>query len=188
MTALLVLLVLPILEIVTAIAVAQAIGFLPTVALIVGLSVLGFVLIRSEGLSVWRKVNTELVAGRQPTDSLLDGLMVVAGGTLLIVPGFVTAVPGLLLLFPPTRSLLRPVVMRWIERRAARSGAFVTASFGTTGTGFGSGFGSFGRGGSYGTVRGRTVDADSHLADSSVAYAEVIDVEVDGPRELDPPR
>ncbi|UDY34394.1 FxsA family protein [Dermatobacter hominis] len=189
MVALFLFLVLPVLELWTAILVAQWIGVLPTLLLLVGFSVLGFVLIRSEGLSVWRKANAELAAGRQPTDSLLDGLMVVVGGVLLIVPGFLTAVPGLLLLFPPTRALLRPVVARWIERRAARSAAFVTASFG------GAPLGSFGgsapgAGPSRRSWRGRVVDAESHEAPDSTgaSYAEVIDVEVDGSRELDPPR
>jgi len=106
---LLVLLLLPILEIGAAILVAQAIGLLPTLLLLVGLSVLGVVLIRAEGPQTWRRANAELAAGRAPTDTLLDGLMVLVGGVLLIVPGFLTAVPGLLLLFPPTRALLRPV-------------------------------------------------------------------------------
>ena len=185
MIVLLVLVVMPILEIVTAVAVAQWIGILPTLALLLGLSLLGFVLIRSEGLGVWRKANAEMAAGRQPTDTLLDGLMVVVGGSLLILPGFLTAIPGLLLLFPPTRALLRPAVSRWIERRAARSAAFVTASFGGAGASFG---GSFPSGASFGRMRGRVVDADGREAESSVAYAEVIDVEVDAPRELDPPR
>ena len=186
MVALLLFLVLPVLEIWAAILVAQWIGALPTVLLLVGLSLLGFVLIRSEGLSVWRKVNAELAAGRQPTDSLLDGLMVVVGGVLLIVPGFLTAVPGLLLLFPPTRALLRPVVARWIERRAARSAAVFSASFGGASLGsFGTSFGgAAGRGRS--GWRGGVVDAESH--DVTDAHAEVIDVEVDGPREIDPPR
>jgi UPF0716 protein FxsA len=185
--ALLLFLVLPVLEIWTAIVVAGWIGVGPTVLLLIGLSILGFVLIRSEGLSVWRKANAELAAGRQPTDSLLDGLMVVVGGVLLIVPGFLTAVPGLLLLFPPTRALLRPVVARWIERRAARSAAFVTASFGGASLGsFGGGVGTR-PGGSRRRGDGRVVDAESHEA-TGAAYAEVIDVEVDGPRKLDPPQ
>ena len=188
MIVLLVLVIMPILEIVTAIAVAQWIGAVPTMALLLGLSVLGFVLIRSEGLSVWRKANAEIAAGQPPADTLTDGLLVVVGGSLLILPGFLTAIPGLLLLFPPTRSLLRPAVARWFERRAARSATFVTASFGGTGVG-GQGFGSvFDQAAGFGRMRGRVVDADAHEADVPAAYAEVIDIEVDAPRELDPPR
>jgi UPF0716 protein FxsA len=186
--ALFVFLVLPILEIWTAILVASSIGVLPTVLLLVALSALGFVLIRSEGLSVWRRANAELAAGRPPTDSLLDGLLVVAGGVLLIVPGFLTAVPGLLLLFPPTRALLRPAVERWVERRARRSAAFMTASFGGVPfASFGGPGGADAASGSRRRWRGRVVDVESHEAGGAV-YAEVIDVEIDAPPDLDPPR
>lgn len=182
MVALAFFLVLPILEIWTAILVAQAIGLLPTVLLLIGLCLSGVVLTRSEGLSVWRKANQELAAGRQPTDSLLDGLMVAVGGLLLIVPGFLTAVPGLLFLFPPTRSLLRPLVARRVQRRAARSAAFMTVSFGAV-PGVGASFGGFSSGGR----RGPVVDAASREAERPAPYAEVIDVEVDAPRQIDPP-
>ena len=181
---LLVLLLLPILEIGAAILVAQAIGLLPTLLLLVGLSVLGVVLIRAEGLQTWRRANTELAAGRAPTDTLLDGLMVLVGGVLLIVPGFLTAVPGLLLLFPPTRALLRPVMTRWVERRAARSAVILT-SFGGAGGSGGTGFGSFRIDAPFG--RGPVVDADSHERRPSTAYAEVVEVDVDAPREIGPP-
>ena len=83
------LLILPILEVWAAIVVAGWIGVLPTVLALIGLSVAGVVLVRSEGLAVWRRANEELAAGRPPTDSLLDGLMVVVGGLLLIVPGWI---------------------------------------------------------------------------------------------------
>lgn len=182
--ALLVLLLLPVLEIGAAVLVAQAIGLLPTLLLLVGLSLLGVVLIRSEGLQALRRANAELAAGRPPTDTLLDGLMVVVGGVLLIVPGFLTAVPGLLLLLPPTRALLRPVVARWVERRAARSAVILT-SFGGTGGAGGAGFGSFRIGSAFGP--GPVIDAEAHER-RAPAHAEVIDVEVDSPREIGPSR
>ncbi len=182
MVALALLLVLPFLEIWAAIVVAQWIGVVPTVLLLIGLSIAGLVLIRSEGLSVWRKANEELAAGRQPADQALDGLMVVVGGLLLIVPGFLTAIPGLALLLPPTRALLRPLAARWIERRAARSAAFMTATFGAA-PGGGTSFSTF----SFGGRRGPVVDAASRPAEPSAPYAEVIDVEIDAPRQLDPP-
>ncbi|HNE75675.1 MAG TPA: FxsA family protein, partial [Microthrixaceae bacterium] len=119
-----------------------------------------------------------------PTDTLLDGLMVLVGGVLLIVPGFLTAVPGLLLLFPPTRALLRPVMTRWVERRAARSAVILT-SFGGPGGPGGAGFGSFRIDAPFG--RGPVVDADSHERRPSTAYAEVVEVDVDAPREIGPP-
>lgn len=180
MVVLALLLILPILEIWAAIVVAQWIGALPTVLALVTLSAAGFLIVRSAGLSAWGRASEEIAAGRQPTDSLLDALMVVVGGLLLIVPGFLTAIPGLLLVFPPTRSLLRPPATRWIERRAAQSAAFMTGSFGSAP---GASFSTF----SFGARRGPVVDASSRETERPAPYAEVIDVEVDAPRQIDPP-
>ncbi len=203
MVALLVLLVVPVLEIWAAVVVAQSIGVLPALLALVGLSLLGVLLVRSEGIQVWRRVNAELASGRAPTDSLLDGLMVVIGGALLIVPGFLTAVPGLLLLFPPTRWLLRPLAARWITTRAERSATIGVITFGgstvagstTTGPEFRS---SGWRNTSFGRWSGPVVETSGHESTGSTgagsgSYAEVIDVQVDGshpdgPPALDPPR
>ena len=55
------------------------------------------------GFGVIARIRRQLEAGRMPTNELIDGGLVLAGGVLLIVPGFVTGAVGLLLLFPPTR-------------------------------------------------------------------------------------
>lgn len=114
------LLVLPFLEIWVAIRVAAQIGAPATMLLIVTMSVLGWFLLRGEGLGVWRRINTEVAAGRAPAQQLLDGVLVLIGGVCLILPGFITGAFGLLLLLPPVRALLRPVFSRWMARRAER--------------------------------------------------------------------
>lgn len=173
-------------ELWTALVVAQWIGAFATVMALLALSALGVLLFRSEGPAVWRHVNADLAEGRVPTGALLDGLMVVLGAALLILPGFLTAIPGLLLLIPPTRWLLRPLLLRWVERRAERSatiGGVTFTSFAFEGIG------------TDGDRRGqrrwtRVVDVDGRDATSGIegeAYAEVIDIEVDHPRELDRP-
>jgi UPF0716 protein FxsA len=175
------LLLLPIVELWAFVAVAGAIGLGWAVLLMVALSVLGVVLIRSEGLAVWRRANNELAAGRMPARSIVDGAMVLLGGCLLIVPGFVTAAVGLLLLLPPTRAALRPLVLRWMGRRAARSGMVNAVFVESMSTSYGSARGTRSP---WGTVIGGTVvDVDAREA----GHAEVVDVRVDGPRELDPP-
>lgn len=177
------LLALPFLELWSIVAVAGAVGLGWTLLALVALSVSGVFLLRSQGLAVWRRADAELAAGRMPTRSLVDGAMVMLGGCLLIVPGFITAAAGLLLILPPTRALLRPAILRWMERRAARAGVMnavfvdtASAPFGTSRT----------TRSPWGTVIGGTVvDVDAREA---TAHAEVIDVEVDGPQELGPPR
>ena len=82
-------------------------------------SVLGALLLRSQGRSVWRRLNTALSDGRMPHREVVDGVLVVFGGAFLLTPGFITDVLGLLLLIPPTRALIRPLVVRRLGRRLA---------------------------------------------------------------------
>lgn len=133
-------LALPFIEIWAAIAVAGQIGGLLTFVLLVAMSALGVVLLKREGATVWRRANAEMSAGRVPTSALLDGVLVLVGGTLLVVPGFVTGVVGLLLLLPPVRSLLRPALLAWMTARAAKAvrggrmrGVFVNTGVGADG-------------------------------------------------------
>ncbi len=112
---------LAVVEIWVALLVAEQIGALWTVLAIVAMSALGVFLLKREGREVWRAANAEAAAGRVPTRHLLDGAMVLIGGTLLVIPGFVTGVIGLLLLLPPVRAVLRPALLAWLTARTARA-------------------------------------------------------------------
>lgn len=183
MIALVGVLVLPFAELWTFVAVAGQIGWAPAVLALVALSALGFVLIRSQGLAVWRRANAELAAGRMPTRSLSDGLMVVVGGLLLIVPGFITAAVGLLFMLAPVRSLVRPVLLRRMERRAARAGVMNAVFVGPVGSPYSS---TRSTRSPWGAVIGGTiVDVESREAEPSAA--DIVDVHVNGPAKLDPP-
>jgi UPF0716 protein FxsA len=109
----------PIVEIYVIIQVGQAIGALWTVLLLIADSVIGARLLTWQGRTAWRRFQEAVAAGRIPHNEVLDGVMIVIGGTLLLTPGFVTDVFGLLLLLPPTRAVLRRVVVRSIQRRGA---------------------------------------------------------------------
>ena len=114
---LLIFIVVPIAELYVILQVGDAIGAVPTVALLAADSVLGSVLLRSQGRSVWRQFNRALGEGRVPHRELLDGVAVIFGGAFLITPGFITDVIGLLLLLPPTRAAIRRLAVRRIGRR-----------------------------------------------------------------------
>src|ERR687892_2667590 len=109
--------VVPIVELYVILKVGDAIGAVWTILLLAADSVLGSVLLRSQGRAVWRRFNEALSAGRMPHREVQDGVMVIFGGAFLITPGFITDVVGLLLLFPPTRSAIRTFAMRTIRRR-----------------------------------------------------------------------
>jgi UPF0716 protein FxsA len=115
----LIFIVLPIAELYVIIKVGEAIGVLPTIALLILDSFLGAALLRSQGRAAWRRFNRTLAEGRVPTREVFDGAMVILGGAFLITPGFITDVIGLLLLIPPTRAIFRGIVARMARRRTA---------------------------------------------------------------------
>ena len=109
--------VVPLVELYVILKVGDAIGVVWTILLLAADSVLGSLLLRSQGRAVWRRFNEALGAGRMPHREVVDGVLVIFGGALLITPGFVTDVLGLILLVPPTRSLVRRLTMRRLGRR-----------------------------------------------------------------------
>lgn len=107
----------PIIELFVILQVGEAIGVLPTIALLVVDSVLGSVLMRSQGRAAWARFNAALAERRVPAREVVDGVLIVFGGALLLTPGFVTDLLGLSLLLPPTRALLRGVIVRRVLPR-----------------------------------------------------------------------
>jgi UPF0716 protein FxsA len=118
---------LPIAEIYVIIKVGEAIGAPATIALLILDSFLGAALLRSQGRAAWKRFNDALAQGRIPAREVFDGAMVILGGALLITPGFITDVLGLLLLIPPSRSMFRGVAA-WM---AGRHAAFRVVSWGS---------------------------------------------------------
>jgi UPF0716 protein FxsA len=115
----LIFIVLPVAEIYVIIKVGEAIGVLPTIALLILDGVLGAALLRAQGRAAWRRFNEALAAGKVPAREVFDGAMVIMGGAFLITPGFITDVIGLLLLLPPSRAMFRGLVTRVAVGRAA---------------------------------------------------------------------
>src|SRR5215213_6870273 len=99
----------PIAELAVIIQVGEAIGVWWTIALLVADSVLGSLLMRAQGRAAWRRFVAATSGGRAPAREVADGVLVIFGGALLLTPGFLTDVLGLVLLIPPTRALVRRV-------------------------------------------------------------------------------
>jgi UPF0716 protein FxsA len=115
--ALLFLFLWPVAELFVAIQVAHLIGILDTIVLLIVTWPLGSWALRSQGRAAWRRLGAAVAAGRRPAREVLDGALVLAGGLLLIVPGFITDVIGVLLLAPPTRALARGLLGRNLGSR-----------------------------------------------------------------------
>ena len=113
----------PILELFVILQIGDLIGVWWTVLLLIADSILGSVLMRSQGRAAWRRFNETLQAGRPPAREVLDGVLIVFGGALLLTPGFVTDVVGLTFLLPPTRAVLRRLLVRRFAGRMVASAA-----------------------------------------------------------------
>ena len=105
-------------------AFAAAFGVWNTVGLIVMTSMVGAVLVRREGLSVLRRAQQSLDRGQIPANELINGVLLLVAAALILTPGFLTAGVGLLLLFPPTRAVVREVLKRRFAGRVMARGTF----------------------------------------------------------------
>ena len=109
----------PIAELYVIIKVGEAIGTGPTIALLLLDALLGSLLLRHQGRAAWIRFNRALAEGRVPHKEVFDGVLVIMGGALLITPGFLTDIVGLIFLIPPTRALIRAMSSRFVRRRLA---------------------------------------------------------------------
>jgi UPF0716 protein FxsA len=104
--------VVPLAELYVIIQIGQLIGVWWTIALLLADSILGSMLMRSQGRLAWRRFNQAISEGRAPAREVLDGVLVIFGGALLLTPGFITDVFGAIFLLPPTRALVRRLLIR----------------------------------------------------------------------------
>ncbi len=145
---LLLLLCVPLLELYVIVQVAGGMGIGWTILLLIGVSVAGAWMVRRSGLGVLNQIRNRLNRGELPAAELVDGLLILLAGALMLTPGFLTDAVGLLLLFLPTRMLVRSLLMRHFAKR-------VTVGRWSAGPGFGFGYSAGASGGT--DVRGADV-------------------------------
>lgn len=133
--------VVPIAELYVIIKVGELIGVLPTLILLLADAVGGSLLLKHQGRGAWRRFNEALAARRFPGKEVVDGVLIVIGGTLLLTPGFITDVFGVFFLLPPTRALTRRLLRRYTVGRFTVVGVGGPGTFGQTGGPFGPGAG-----------------------------------------------
>lgn len=94
----------------------QTIGVFPTVLLILATGVLGAYLAKKQGIDTFRRLQNDMGRGMFIGDALMDGICILIGGLLLLTPGFVTDLTGLILLIPFTRKYVKPALYRFFKR------------------------------------------------------------------------
>jgi UPF0716 protein FxsA len=108
---------IPLAEIYVIVQVGHVLGVPLTLAVLLAVSIGGAVLVKREGTRAWAALRAAVAAGRVPGREAVDGALVLAGGALLLTPGFLTDAVGLLLVLPVTRPLARRVLQAAAFRR-----------------------------------------------------------------------
>lgn len=111
-------LVVPFIELFVLIQVGQVIGVWWTILLVLVISILGSWLVKREGWAAWRRITTRVQGGEVPGNELVDGALILLAGALLVTPGFVSDIAALVLLFPPSREVVRRVALKRLEAKA----------------------------------------------------------------------
>jgi len=143
--------VIPVVELYLLITIGQNVGAGPTIALVLGTGFLGAWLAKREGSRVLRSWQGSLARGELPQEGVVSSVLVLVGGVLLVTPGVVTDVMGLLLLLPWTRRWVAGAIRKRLEQRFSMQGIAADPSVLVMGDAFGMGD-TFGTAGSQGSV------------------------------------
>jgi UPF0716 protein FxsA len=131
--------VLPLAELWLFVEVAGQIGVLATLLTMLVVTVVGGWLVKREGVGVWRRLRAQLERGQLPPIEVVDGFLLLVAGLLLLLPGFITDIVAALILLPPTRTVFRGMVLRWVRRRPVNARLVVLGNGRTwTGEAYGS--------------------------------------------------
>ncbi len=119
-------LVVPLVEIAFFVVIGNAIGLWPTLGGVLLTAVAGSLVLRWQGLSLINDIRSSMGAGRLPTRSLADAMMVAIAGLLLLLPGYFSDLLGILLLIPPVRTL----IYRFLASRVKVVATTTTSTYG----------------------------------------------------------
>lgn len=166
--------VIPIAELLLLFEVADLIGGLATLGLVIVTAFVGFNVLRIQGFSTLSRANQRMAGGELPGQEIVEGLLLAFAGALLLTPGLITDTIGFALLTPPIRRRLATRMMRNGTR-------FFVGGMGGRGTTFGGGFAGYrgGQGEGPGTGRdqreGTTVDGEVVDRDGQSKHAKLSD-------------
>ncbi len=121
--------IVPIIEITVLMQVGELIGAWPTVAIVIISAWLGAKYVRQQGIATLQSVQTKMAQGEMPSSEIVTGLMLLVAGVLLVTPGFVTDIFGLLLLIPHVRQALASTVQQHIKTSQVSGAHFHSSSF-----------------------------------------------------------
>jgi UPF0716 protein FxsA len=130
--------ILPIVEIVVLVQIGLATEWWVPILIVVVTGIVGAALARMEGWKVLERIREDVRLGQMPADSLIDAFLVLLAGFLFVLPGVLTDVVGIVLLFPPTRQFVKRGAAAWFKRNVdvhvgrIRGGSWPNAAGGST--------------------------------------------------------
>lgn len=95
----------------------KTLGIFPTIFIIIATGVGGAYLAKKQGLRAWRDLQHRLASRETPGKALIDSVCIFLGGLLLLMPGFITDIAGILLLFSGPRKILYPFIVKWLYNK-----------------------------------------------------------------------
>ncbi|GGC56919.1 FxsA family protein [Hoyosella rhizosphaerae] len=121
-------------EIATIVVLVKTVGLLWTLAIVVASFVLGLVLFASQSRTALRQLAAAVQGVGSPANAVADTALVALAGLLLAIPGVATSVLGLLVLFPPTRKIMRPAILFVLMKKYRLAATAGSAGFGAVRT------------------------------------------------------
>jgi len=112
-----VMVLVPVMELYLLIEIGKHIGVIATVGIIILTGLIGAYLVRSQGFMMLRKIRDDLHQNILPGDSLLQGVIILAGGIFLITPGFITDIAGFIFLIPVSRQIVKKYLLAWLKEK-----------------------------------------------------------------------
>ncbi|MEE9542232.1 MAG: FxsA family protein [Thermodesulfobacteriota bacterium] len=108
---------IPVIELAILIKVGYHIGVGYTLLIVIGTALVGAYLVRLEGFNIMGRFQRNVNEGVFPTEEIFDGALVLVSGALLLTPGLVTDLTGFLLVFPPSRKVIKGYLKKFIKAR-----------------------------------------------------------------------
>ena len=119
--AVIIFITVPLLEMLVLFEVADRIGGIQTLLMVVLTAVIGVQILKQQGFSTLLRANDRIRQGQLPAQEIIEGMLLAAAGAMLLTPGFLTDTIGFLCLTGPVR---RPLAGRLIAAGVVRAGGF----------------------------------------------------------------
>ncbi len=116
--------IIPVTELYILIEVGKRIGSLTTISIIIFTGILGAYLVKNQGFMILKKIQNDLNDGIMPGDSLIQGVIILAGGILLLTPGFVTDTVGFIFLIPASRNVIKKYLLKWLKGKIEKGNVY----------------------------------------------------------------